>query len=299
MHRRHHLDVAHVGDGPLAAGGRERAVEDGEVLFLEVRRALDHLLLVDVADDLVDLSGRVAELAQYARHRLVDDLHHPAAHQLLVLDEGDVGLDAGGVAVHHEADRPGGREHGDLAVAVAVLRPQGVGLVPHRQRRAEQLLRHQGRVDHVRVLPVLVDHAQHGLGVLRVAGEGAHGARDPGALRVGLAVHEGGDGCREGPAGVGVVGQAPVHQEHAEVGIAEAERPVIVAVAVDGRRRVARVVDEDLLGRDERPARRRERLGVELPVLLAELHEVERREVARGVVEEHVLGAVVNEEAVR
>ena len=60
LHRRHHLDVAHVVDRALAVGGREGAVEDGEVLGLEVRRALDRLLLVDVLDDVLDLSGAVA-----------------------------------------------------------------------------------------------------------------------------------------------------------------------------------------------------------------------------------------------
>ena len=184
----------------LPLRGREGAVEDREVLVLEVGRALDHLLLVDVAEDVLDLDRRVAQLPEDARHRLVDDLHHPAAHELLVLDEGDVGLDAGRVAVHHEADRAGGGEHGHLAVAVAVLRAEGVGLVPHVERGLEERLRHQGRVDHVRVLAVLVDDPQHRLGVLRVAGERPHRRGDPRGLRVGLAVHERGHRRRVGAA---------------------------------------------------------------------------------------------------
>ena len=56
-----------------------------------------------------------------ARHRLVDDLQHAAAGEQLVFHQRDVGLDAGGVAIHEEADGAGGREHGDLRVAVAVL----------------------------------------------------------------------------------------------------------------------------------------------------------------------------------
>ena len=42
------------------------------------------------------------------------------------------------------------------------------------------------------VLAVLVDHPEHRLGVLLVAGEGAHGGGHPSRLGVGLAVHEGG-----------------------------------------------------------------------------------------------------------
>jgi hypothetical protein len=64
------------------------------------------------------------------RDGVVDDLDHAAADELLVLDEGEVGLDAGGVAVHHEADGAGGREDGDLRVAVAVLFAVGESAVP-------------------------------------------------------------------------------------------------------------------------------------------------------------------------
>ena len=63
---------------------------------------------------------------------VVDDLDHAAADELLVLDEGEVGLDAGGVAVHHEADGAGGGEDGDLGVAVAVLARRGRARRPRR-----------------------------------------------------------------------------------------------------------------------------------------------------------------------
>ena len=55
LDRGHHPDVAHVVDGALAVGRLEGAVEDRQVLWLEVRRALDRLALVDVGDDLLDL----------------------------------------------------------------------------------------------------------------------------------------------------------------------------------------------------------------------------------------------------
>ena len=54
----------------------------------------------------------------------------PPPTSFLVFDEGEVGLDAGGVAVHHEADGAGGGEDGDLGVAVAVLFAVGEGSVP-------------------------------------------------------------------------------------------------------------------------------------------------------------------------
>ena len=113
----------------------------GQVLGLEAGRALDRLALVDVRDDRLDLVGRVAELAQGARDGLVDDLEVALADQLLVLDEGDVGLDAGGVAIHHERDRAGGREHADLCVAIAVLATELERLVPGLPCRGQQVRR--------------------------------------------------------------------------------------------------------------------------------------------------------------
>ena len=100
----HHPDVAHVVDGPRAVGGLEGAVEDRQVLGLDVRRALDGLALGQVVEDLVDLFRAVAELLERRGHGLVDDLEEALADQLLVLDERDVRLNAGRIAIHHEGD---------------------------------------------------------------------------------------------------------------------------------------------------------------------------------------------------
>jgi hypothetical protein len=86
-----------------------------------VRGALDRLALGQVLEDLLDLSWRVAELLERGRNGLIDDLEEALADELLVLDERDVRLHAGRVAIHHERDRPGRREDGDLGVPVAVL----------------------------------------------------------------------------------------------------------------------------------------------------------------------------------
>jgi hypothetical protein len=42
---------------------------------------------------------------------VVNDLDHAAANEPLLLYERKIGLDAGGVAIHHEADGARGREH--------------------------------------------------------------------------------------------------------------------------------------------------------------------------------------------
>ena len=106
-------------NGARALRRPEAAVEDGEVLVLDGGRAFDGSGGVDVADDGVGLVVGVSQLEERGRDGVVHDLDHAAADQLLVLHQRQVRLDAGGVAVHHEADGAGGREHGDLRVAIS------------------------------------------------------------------------------------------------------------------------------------------------------------------------------------
>ncbi len=114
---------------------------------------------------------------------------------------------------------------------------------------------------------------------------------DARGLEVGLAAEDGGEGGGEVAAGVGVVGQAEVHEQRTEIGVAEAERAVVVRVAGDALRGVAGVVDEDLHGGEHDV----DGIAIGLDVKGAcrgdELHQVEAGEVAGGVVEEHVLRA--------
>ena len=74
-----------------------------------------------VLDDALDLRFGIAERVERGRYRTVDDLEVTAACQLLELDQREVRLDAGGVAIHHQADCAGRRDNGGLGIAVAVL----------------------------------------------------------------------------------------------------------------------------------------------------------------------------------
>jgi len=99
--RRHHLDVTAPGDG-TSAGGGQGAIENGNVFGLDEGRAVDFAVGINVADDFAGLLWRVAELHHRGRNGVVDDFDDAAADELLVIDEGEVRLDAGGVAIHHE-----------------------------------------------------------------------------------------------------------------------------------------------------------------------------------------------------
>ena len=119
-----------VVDGPGTFRWLEGAIEAGEVLGLDGGRAFNGAGGVDVANDGVDLVVGIAELEERGGHGVIDDLDHAAADQLLVLDESEIGFDAGGIAIHHEADGAGRREDGDLRIAVAMLLAMGESLVP-------------------------------------------------------------------------------------------------------------------------------------------------------------------------
>ena len=80
--------------------------------------------------DLGDVGRAIAEHAQRLRHGAVDDLEIAAAGELLELDQREIRLDAGGVAVHDEADGAGRRDHGRLGVAEAVLGAERERAVP-------------------------------------------------------------------------------------------------------------------------------------------------------------------------
>src|SRR5438445_324058 len=90
--------------------------------------------------DLLDLMFGVAERLQRERDGAVDDGHLPAADELLELDEREVGLDSGRVAVHEERDRPRGSEDGCLRVAITVVLAELDGLVPRAPRGCEKRL---------------------------------------------------------------------------------------------------------------------------------------------------------------
>ncbi len=87
---------------------------------IDRRRLAERAVADSINLDLGDLRFAVAEHAQCFRHGAVDDLEVAATGELLELHQREVGLDAGGVAIHHQADGAGRRHHGGLRIAIAV-----------------------------------------------------------------------------------------------------------------------------------------------------------------------------------
>src|SRR6202049_4701883 len=138
-------------------------------------------------------------------------------------------------------------------------------------------------------LAVLLHHAQHRFAVL---GELAERSLDLGhARRLGErpARHDRGERAGEATTLLGVVSEAHRHQERAEVGVAETQGAKRLRVLADRGSGVRGVGDDDLLAGEADVDRVPVPLDVELAVFRLELHQVERQQVAGGVVQEHEL----------
>ncbi len=295
LHRRHHPDVALVVDRVVA----HRAGEHRQVCRRQVRGPDDRHVLVDVGDDVVDLLRLIAETTQGPRHGLVDDRHRPPTDQLLRLDQRQVGFDPRRVTVHRQADRSGRRDDRGLAVAHAVGGGVTYDRVPGRASRIDQIGRnHAVAVEVAGGLAVHLEHAEHGVGLVGEAVERTDAGGGPSARGVGRARHQRGDCCRPRPALLGVVGQAERHEQRAEVGITQSELSQRPRGVTDLLGRIVRVTDEDLLGREQHVDRVRERPDIEPTIVLQVLQQVDRREIARAVVDVEVLRAVPHDDAV-
>ena len=140
---------------------------------------------------------------------------------------------------------------------------------------------------------VLAHHPLVRLGVAGVAGVGADDRGELGGTAVRRAGHQRGEGAGHRAAAVAVVAEAHRHQQRAEVGVADAELAVVAGGVADRLGREVGEADRDVHRGDDQLDRLGEPLGVEGVVVPEELEQVERREVARGVVERHVFRARV------
>ena len=155
----------------FAAGGFECAVEDADVFFAEaaaddgsvllVLNVFDGVVGINVSDDALDLIVCVAEGLERGFDGLVDDFESAAACEQFVFHERDIGLDAGGVAIHEEADGAGGCEHGDLCVAVAVFFAERKCGVPCLAGFVFQIAEAVADLDALDAVAVLLDDFEH------------------------------------------------------------------------------------------------------------------------------------------
>ena len=139
---------------------------------------------------------------------------------------------------------------------------------------------------------MVAHHAQHVLAVLLEARERPELLRHLGGGRVADAGHDRGERAADRAARVAVVRNAGRHQQPADVGVAEAERAVLVGELRDLLARKLRHQHRDFEHDGPQPDGVLVALDVERAGLLVAIGEqVDRGEIARRVVEEHVFRA--------
>ena len=146
----------------------------------------------------------------------------------------------------------------------------------------------------VRRETVVAHHPEHRLGVLVVAGERSEHRCHLRRRRIRVTGEDRGEGPGEGTTLVRVVRDATAHLQRTQVGVAESERAVVVRALSDLLRREVRHRHRDL--QHHRPQADGVLVGLDvegLCLVVVELHQIEAGEVARRVVEEHVLRARV------
>ena len=144
----------------------------------------------------------------------------------------------------------------------------------------------------VRGAPMIADHAQHVLDVLLVSGEGAELLGHFGRSRVSHAGHDRGQPAAQRTAFLGVVGKAHGHQQAADVSEAETERAEFVGQFGDLLRRKLRHHHRNFEHQSPEPAEVFVGIYIELAGGgVVERQQVCGRQIAGGVVEEHVFRA--------
>ena len=133
------LDVEGARQGVFDRTERRIVKASGaQALVIDGRRPVERAVAQRIALDRGDLGGAVAQRGQRLRHGAIDDLEIAAAGELLEFDKGEIGLDAGRVAIHDEPDRSGRRDHGRLRVAVPVPLTERQGAIPGLPCRRDQ-----------------------------------------------------------------------------------------------------------------------------------------------------------------
>ena len=270
----------------------------------------------DIGHHFLDLFGRVAERADCRAQGLVGDLEIASARELLELHQREVGLNTRGVAVHEKTDRAGWRDDGGLSVAEAELLAVVQRVVPASNRALEHLVG-VGDVDSAslddrvvdlhganaqvfvftavarspeRGASVIAHHSQHVLAVFRVASEWPVFGGEQRALRIRTASENRAEHSTNGAAFVAVVRNSGLHEHGAEVRVAEAERAVTPGEIGDFLRGERGHQHRNL--KHDRPQVDRVLVAFDVESSrgrVVELEEVDRCEIARGVVKEHVL----------
>ena len=98
--------------------------------MVDCRCVADAAVTHGIAHNFFNLRTWITQFFQRSRYRLVDDLKVTATSKFLELHQRKVGLDAGGVTIHHQTNCAGWRHDRRLRVAISMTFSQRQRLVP-------------------------------------------------------------------------------------------------------------------------------------------------------------------------
>src|SRR5204863_3368162 len=104
--------------------------------------------------------------------------------------------------------------------------------------------------------------------------EWPHHPCQPRALFVSFAGHNCSDRAAQRPAFYAIVTEPVTHDERPEIRVAQSKRAENMGVLRDFLDRVTRIIDNDLLRRDENAHRRLESIDIKIALRSLELHQI-------------------------
>ncbi|MBV6489794.1 MAG: hypothetical protein CNCCGFBP_00168 [Fimbriimonadaceae bacterium] len=274
---------------------------------VDMGSAAQRLVSDAISNDILDLLLAVTEPSQRGRDGLVDDLEVAPSRQLLELDEREIGLDAGGVAIHQEPDGSRRSEHGHLGVAEPVSIAQRGSAVPRLTGCLEHVRRALVRVDpdrkdgealklaRRRVVggsPMVANDTKHRVSVPGIPRKRPKLSRHLRANGVRLASKNRSQSSTNRPSLRAIVWDPHLHQQRAEVRVTQAQRAKLVTQLRDLWAGKLGHEHADFEHEGPEPNRVTIALNVKQSGLrVVEPNQVDRGKVASRVVEEHIFRA--------
>ena len=259
-----------------------------------------------VGHDVLDLRFGIAHRGQRRRKALVDDLEVAAACQFLELDQSEIRLDTGCVAVHDQTDRAGRSDHRGLSVAESIGSPEFKRSIPGPSGGQQQIRWAMLRLDAlrcdtealilfrrsiVRGTPMVPDDPKHVLAIACEALERSQFSGHLGRGGIGLAGQNRRDCPTEGQRLRGVVGYTLPHEHGAQIGIAQSQRPEQEALLRNSPTWEGGHQHADFQHDGPEAHRVAEVFEVEPTIRGVEFAQVQGCEVAGGIVEENIFRA--------
>ncbi len=223
-------------------------VKNRQVCLLQIRGSLDGFLSIDESENLLFFLLAIPQSIKSPRNGIVHDFENPTPHELLVLDQRDVGLHPRRITVHHKRDSPCGSQDRYLSVSKSMGLTLLDRLLPHLADGTQEFKGNICRIYLGNAPVVFSNHLKHWPPVRLKPIKAAHGRGDFSRGQIGLPGHKGWDSRCIVSSRIAIIGKAPCHQQSTEVGKSQPQGSVSMTVLGNRLCWIPCVVHNDFLG---------------------------------------------------